>query len=84
MGGYGMNKHVKLTAPGRIEMTRALPGTLEKVWSYIIESDLRQKWFCAGEIEPREGGKIVFDFDHTRIFFQRVINIDKTYVLFCL
>jgi uncharacterized protein YndB with AHSA1/START domain len=62
-----MSKHVKLTAPGRIEMTRALPGTQEKVWSYLVESDLRQKWFCAGEIEPREGGKIIFDFDHTRI-----------------
>lgn len=59
--------HARLTHPTTLEIVRTLPGPIERVWQYLTVSDLRAKWFCGGELEPRDGGDIVFDFDHRRI-----------------
>ena len=58
---------VSMTEPGRLELKRVLPSTPERVWAYLVQGELRQKWFCGGTVEPQPGGLIVFDFDHTRI-----------------
>lgn len=58
---------VQLTAPTTLELVRVLPGSAERVWDYLTRSDLRAKWLCAGDIEPRKGGVVTFEFDHRRL-----------------
>src|SRR5437773_2312356 len=50
--------------PGPVKLERLLPGTLERVWAYITEPDERAKWFCAGELDRRVGGKVRLEFDN--------------------
>jgi uncharacterized protein YndB with AHSA1/START domain len=50
--------------PGVVCFERLLPGPIERVWSYLVDSDKRGKWFAAGETEPRAGGNVEFRFKH--------------------
>ena len=34
---------------------RWLPGPVERIWDYLIESELRRKWLAAGEMVPTVG-----------------------------
>ncbi|HMI59721.1 MAG TPA: SRPBCC family protein [Puia sp.] len=51
-------------APGTIRFERKLSGSIEKVWSYLTESDKRGKWLAKGEMEMFEGGKVNLHFFH--------------------
>ena len=62
-----MTNEARLTSPTTLEIVRDLPGPVQRVWDHLVDPELRQRWFCGGEIEPRPGGTIVFDFDHRRI-----------------
>ena len=62
-----MSDDVELTSPTTLEIVRVLPGPIERVWDYLTQSDLRAKWLCAGEVQAKVGGKIIFDFDHRRL-----------------
>jgi len=53
-----------VTAPGTIRFERLLPGPIERVWSYLTDSDKRGKWFAGGKIDPHVGGAIELRFDH--------------------
>ncbi len=44
----------------RIE--RRLPGSIERVWSYLVEPDKRSQWLGTGTIEPRVGGAVHLRF----------------------
>jgi uncharacterized protein YndB with AHSA1/START domain len=59
-----MEKQGILTAPDTIRFERNLNGSLEKVWSYLTESDKRGKWLASGEMELFEGGKVELHFFH--------------------
>lgn len=52
---------------GRLEFVRVLRAPPETVWAHLVEDERRRTWLCAGEVEPRVGGRIVFDFDHRRL-----------------
>ena len=45
-------------ASDTVRLERLLPGSVERVWSYLIDSDKRGKWLAAGPIELREGGAV--------------------------
>lgn len=67
-----MNQHVShlpvtLVEPGTVKLERLLPGPVERVWAYIVESDKRAKWLAAGEFELRIGGKVRLEFDNSRL-----------------
>lgn len=51
-GQYGV-----VTGPGTLRMERVLPGPIERVWAYLTEPEKRERWFAAGDMEPREGGQ---------------------------
>ncbi len=53
-----------VTGPGTLQLRRLLPGTLEKVWEYLVDSEKRGTWFARGQIEPRVGGKVELFFLH--------------------
>src|SRR5262245_4325356 len=47
-----------VTETGEVRIERLLPGPVERVWAYLIESEKRGKWFAAGSMELKPGGKI--------------------------
>jgi len=51
--GYGV-----LTDPKTLRIQRLLPGPIERVWSYLTQSDLRRKWFAAGDMEMEVGAAV--------------------------
>lgn len=62
-----MNKYGTFTEPGTIQFERLLPGPIERVWDYLTKSKLKAKWFSAGDVEPRVGGKVEFKFKHSNL-----------------
>ncbi len=56
-----------VTEPGTIQMRRVLPGPIERVWSYLVDSEKRGLWFAAGPMEQRPGGKFELVFDHASL-----------------
>ncbi len=43
---YGM-----LSEPATLTIRRLLPGPVERIWSFLTDSDLRGKWLAAGVME---------------------------------
>ncbi len=62
-----MTRPVTLVEPGTVRLERLLPGPVERVWSYITESDKRARWLAAGEFDLRVGGKIRLQFDNAKL-----------------
>jgi uncharacterized protein YndB with AHSA1/START domain len=40
-----------------LTIKRLLPGPVERVWSYLTDSDLRRQWLAAGDMEQRNGAR---------------------------
>jgi len=59
MNGYG-----KVIGSGTIRFERILPGPIERVWEYLIDSDKRQLWLASGKMEPRVGAKVALSYDN--------------------
>ena len=47
-----------------LRFDRTLDAPIATVWRYLIEPDLRARWFMGGETEARVGGKFGLTFDH--------------------
>ncbi|MBK9176225.1 MAG: SRPBCC family protein [Flavobacteriales bacterium] len=60
-----MDKHGSLIAPDTIRFERLLPGPIERVWAYLIESEKRAKWLASGPIEPHVGGAVRLTWLHS-------------------
>lgn len=48
-----------------LRLQRRLPGPIERVWSYLTDSDLRQQWLAAGEmtLQPDTSFELVWRND---------------------
>ena len=44
-----------ITEPATLTIQRLLPGSIDRVWAYLTESDLRRQWMAAGTMEMRVG-----------------------------
>jgi uncharacterized protein YndB with AHSA1/START domain len=40
----------ELIEPATLKIQRLLPGPVERVWSYLTQSDLRRQWLASGEM----------------------------------
>ena len=38
-----------LIEPTTLKMQRLLPGPIERIWAWLVESDKRRKWLAAGD-----------------------------------
>ena len=59
MSDYGV-----VTSPTSLCFTRVLPGSVERVWAFLTESDKRGLWLATGDMELREGGGVTLRFVH--------------------
>ena len=41
--------------PNTLRIKRLLPGSIDRIWSYLTDSDLRRKWLASGVMEMRVG-----------------------------
>ncbi len=49
-GTYGV-----LIEPTTLRIQRHLPGPIERIWSYLTDSDLRRQWLAAGAMGTQAG-----------------------------
>ena len=67
-----MTRPVTMVEPGTVRLERLLPGPIERVWSYITDSQKRSTWLAAGEFDLRVGGKIRLEFDNAKLSHGKV------------
>lgn len=61
-GAYG-----KQVAGDAMQFVRLLPGPIERVWSYLVESDKRAKWLAGGDMEQKAGAPFALFFRHASL-----------------
>ena len=44
-----------LIEPATVKIERLLPGPIERVWSYLTNSNLRSRWLAAGAMQLKAG-----------------------------
>jgi uncharacterized protein YndB with AHSA1/START domain len=44
-----------LTEPTTLKIQRLLPGPIERIWSYLTDSEMRRKWLAAGVMQEKAG-----------------------------
>jgi uncharacterized protein YndB with AHSA1/START domain len=54
-------------APQTFRIERLLPGPIDRVWSYLTESEKRKKWLAAGPMELHLGGKVELEFHNSEL-----------------
>lgn len=54
-------------AADTVRFERLLSGPIERVWSYLVESDKRARWLAAGVIEPHVGSTFQLHFLHSAL-----------------
>ncbi|AXQ31480.1 ATPase [Solimonas sp. K1W22B-7] len=54
-----------VTEPGTLRMDRLLPGPIERVWSYLTDSDKRARWLAAGPMDLQIGGRVDLAFHNS-------------------
>ncbi|WP_421765368.1 SRPBCC family protein [Ekhidna sp.] len=62
-----MNTYGKLINDHTIEFERLLPGPIDRVWEYLTDANKRALWFAGGPMDSHVGGKVTFQFDHSRL-----------------
>lgn len=62
-----MNQPATLIKPSTVRLERLLPGPIERVWAYLVESNKRATWLAGGEFELRVGGKIELIFNNNSL-----------------
>jgi uncharacterized protein YndB with AHSA1/START domain len=59
--------HGQFTARGEVRFVRLLPGTVERVWAFLTESEKRSRWLASGTMDLRVGGGVKLIFNHANI-----------------
>lgn len=50
-----LDRYGALTEPATLTIRRLLPGSADRVWSYLVDGELRRKWLAAGAMETTAG-----------------------------
>ena len=57
-----MSDYGELLDQQTVKFERLLPGPIERVWGYLIESDKRAQWLCGGDVEAAVDGHVDMHF----------------------
>jgi len=47
-----------LAEPATLQIERLLPGPIDRVWTYLVDGELRRQWLAAGAMEQQVGAPI--------------------------
>lgn len=72
MSGNGRDYGI-VTAPGTVRLERLLPGSPERIWTYLTDSEKRGKWLAPGEMELRVGGRVTLNFLHADLSSEKEV-----------
>ncbi|WP_367898960.1 SRPBCC family protein [Leptospira sp. WS58.C1] len=61
------------TSESEVRFQRLLPGPIETVWEYLVDSEKRGTWLAKGTMELKVGGKVELNFLHSSL------SEEKTY-----
>ncbi|KAB0679095.1 SRPBCC family protein [Aureimonas leprariae] len=53
-----MERYGELIEPATLRIQRLLPGPIDRVWSYLTQSELRRQWFAAGDMTMEVGSPV--------------------------
>ena len=59
--------YATVIAPLTVRIERLLPGPIERVWSFLTESELRGRWLASGEMELKSGGSVEHVFNNSEL-----------------
>ncbi len=62
-----MNEYGELLDDHTVRFERLLTGPIERVWSYLTESDKRARWLCGGDVETTLGGHVDMHFNNVSL-----------------
>lgn len=54
-------------SPNSLRFERLLEAPIEKVWQYLVDPDLRSRWFMAGPTDLKVGGSFGMTMDHDKL-----------------
>ena len=74
-----MSKFGELIDDKTVRFERTLPGPIERVWSYIVESDKRKQWLCAGDIGPGDDENAPMLFHNETLSTAEDIEVPEKY-----
>ena len=62
-----MNDYGELLDERTVKFERLLPGPIERVWSFLTESDKRARWLCGGDVETTVDGHVDMHFHNVSL-----------------
>jgi uncharacterized protein YndB with AHSA1/START domain len=74
-----MSEYGELVDDSTVRFERMLPGPIERVWSYLVESDKRRKWLCAGDIAAGDGAHVDMHFHNATLSNAEDIEVPEKY-----
>ena len=74
-----MSKHGELIDNNTVRFERLLPGPIDQVWRYLVDSEYRAKWLCGGDVEQRVGGRVDMKFNNGSLSTQPDIERPEKY-----
>lgn len=57
----------QLIEPTTLLIQRMLPGPIERVWTFLTESDLRRRWLASGDMELRIGAPFTLTWQNDHL-----------------
>jgi uncharacterized protein YndB with AHSA1/START domain len=61
------NEYGTVAETNAVRFERLLPGPIERVWSYLTDSEKRGTWLAGGPMELRVGGSMELFFHHAEL-----------------
>jgi len=66
-----------MITPDSLRFERLLDAPVEKVWKYLVDAELRARWFMAGPTDLKVGGAIGMTMNHDRLSDEQVPTPDR-------
>lgn len=62
-----MNEYGELLDESTVKFERLLSGPIDRVWSFLTESDKRAQWLCGGDVETTTNGHVDMHFNNVSL-----------------
>ena len=62
-----MKEYGELLDENTVRFERLLPGPIERVWSYLTESEKRAQWLCGGDVTTAVDGHVDMHFHNVSL-----------------